>query len=121
MKFKVKCRKCGTIFDVESKFEPRRCMWCGHDDIWKKEQMQLTRSWLARQPYEAPAEAPDLNEMTDARLLDELTGIGFIRALNILNHRDRMGCRYEKPTDLLAVRSIGVGMAAKLLGKVRFG
>lgn len=122
MKYRVECLSCWRKYSVVG-IRPRYCAECGAEltEGCLVEEPELTRSWLERQPYDVPEGTPNLNEITDARELNELTGIGFVRAWNIIEYRKREGCRYERPVDVLAVRNVGVGVAAKLIGKVEFG
>lgn len=81
----------------------------------------MDTAWLARQSCEAPADAPNINDMTREELRKQLPSFGPGRAGAIVYHREKTGTRYQHPVDLLAVRTIGVKIAASLIGKVRFG
>ncbi len=78
-------------------------------------------AWLARQSCEAPPDAPNINDLTLEELREHLPSFGPGRAGAIVYHREKTGTRYQHPVDLLAVRTIGVKIAASLIGKVRFG
>ncbi len=80
----------------------------------------ITEAELAQMDFDAPDEAPNVNDCTWYELL-EAADIGITRAKNIVLYRDSKGIRYNKPVDVLAVRGVGVNVVAKLIGKVRFG
>lgn len=67
----------------------------------------------------APESAPNINEADWPELM-AATGIGVTRCKAIVDFRDSTGQKFDTPTDLLKVRNIGIGVAAKLVGKVRF-
>ena len=86
----------------------------------EEKNLPMTAERLAAMDYSAPPDAPNINEMTWEEL-EKVTNIGRVRSRHIVNERTMKGKVYTCPADLLKVRNIGPGIAASLVGKVRFG
>ena len=86
----------------------------------EEKNIPMTAERLATMDYSAPPDAPNINKMT-WRELAQTTRLGEVRSKHIVNERTMKGKVYTCPSDLLGVRYIGPGIAASLIGKVRFG
>ena len=82
--------------------------------------MPMTAERLAAMDYSAPPDAPNINKMS-WRELAKVARFGETRSKQVVRERTMRGVVYTCPSDLLKVRNIGPGIAASLIGKVRFG
>lgn len=81
---------------------------------------EITPEEIARMPYDAPEDSPNIN-FSPWFKLSEATGVSGLACRKICEYRDKMGISFKCPTDLLAVKGVGTGKIMKMIGKVQFG
>lgn len=85
-----------------------------------KQTAEITPEEIARMPYNAPENSPNINTAAWFEL-SEATGVSGLSCRKICEYRDKSGISFKCPADLLEVRGVGTGKIIKFIGKVQFG
>lgn len=85
-----------------------------------KQTTEITPEEIARMPYDAPEDSPNIN-FAEWYELAEVTGVSGLACRKICEYRDKMGISFMCPVDLLQVKGIGTGKIMKFIGKIQFG